>query len=142
MTNVAYVDGSFNPENRRYGYGVLLFDQYGRLHERSFSDDNPSLAIYRNVAGEILGAKEAVQFARFILGMIGLTIVYDYDGIGKWPLKEWKPKNSFTKEYYLFMEKMILNERMRIHFYQIKGHSGDPWNEKADRLAKEAVGIL
>lgn len=142
IKRTAYVDGSFNQEEKKYGYSVILFDQYGNRYEYAFCGRDPRLLVYRNVTGEILAAKLAVTIACNTLGMRTLTLVHDYDGISKWPLKEWKPKNSFTQEYYDFMEHMMLHREVKIYFKQVKSHSGDLWNERADKLAREAVDIL
>lgn len=34
-----------------------------------------------------------------------------------------------------------IRTRLEIRFHKVKGHSGDIWNEKADQLAKKALGL-
>ena len=92
----------------------------------------------RNVAGEIKGAEAAMQYA-FDHGMKELVIYHDYEGISRWPLREWKANKEGTIAYQAFYDKISKN--VNIKFVKVKGHSGDKYNDEADRLAKEALGL-
>ena len=72
-------------------------------------------------------------------GIEKLDIYYDYAGIEKWCTGEWKTNKEGTmryKEYYDFVK-----NKVDVRFVKVKGHSGDKYNDMADRLAKEALGI-
>lgn len=137
--NYAYVDGSFNPVTKVYGCGVILVDRDGKKHHIKHSGNDPENAKMRNVAGEILGASLVILKA-LELGMSKLTIFYDYEGIAKWPLQEWKCKKPATKAYAITVW-TAMHEGLRIYFKHVKAHSGVEENELADKLAKEAVGL-
>lgn len=134
--NYAYVDGSYNPKTHVYGYGGFL-SVNGKEYILQGSDNNEGMASMRNVAGEIQGAMAAVNKA-IALGLDSLVIYYDYKGIECWANGDWKTNNPYTKVYrdYMFSSSLILD----IQFVHVKGHSGIEGNERADRLAKEAVG--
>lgn len=136
----AFVDGSFNPVAKIYGCGGFLIDQFGKKHIIQASGDSEDWAVMRNVAGEILGAKKAMELAKN-LGMKKLTIFHDYEGVANWPLGVWKAKKTITKEYAQFAC-MIMASGLKLYFRHVKGHSGIIENEEADRLAKEAVGLM
>lgn len=138
--NYAFVDGSFNPANGVYGCGGFLIDQFGKKHIIQACGKDPEMAKMRNVAGEILGAKEAVRLA-LDLGMKTLKIFHDYEGVAMWPMGLWKTKKPVTKDYALFMRGAVASG-LNLTFEHVKGHSGIPGNNEADRLAKEAVGIF
>jgi ribonuclease HI len=138
--NYAFIDGSFNPEKKIYGCGGFLIDQFGKKRIIQASGSDPRMVKMRNVAGEILGAKTAINLA-LLLKMKKLTIFYDYDGIANWPTGKWKCKKPATKKYAEFVLSAISNG-LDIMFEHVKGHAGIPGNEEADRLAKEAVGIF
>lgn len=137
--NYAYVDGSFNPKTNTYGCGVFLVDQFGREYSIHTSENNPETAKMRNVAGEILGVKLAVKFAE-MLNMKRLKIFHDYEGLEKWVHGSWQAKKPETKEYVSFV-KAAIERGLKVYFQHVRGHSGDPGNERADQLAKKAVGI-
>ena len=64
---------------------------------------------------------------------------YDYEGIEKWANGSWKANKIKTQEY---QKKVIqYRESMDIVFVKVLAHSGDVYNERADKLAKKAVGI-
>lgn len=59
--NYAYVDGSINPETGAYGAGGFLIDNKGEKHILQGSGSDPEMMPMRNVAGEILGARIAID---------------------------------------------------------------------------------
>lgn len=139
IKNYAFIDGSFNPKTKVYGCGGFVVDQYGQPHLIQASGNHPVLALMRNVAGEILGAKMAASLA-FGLGMKKLSIFYDYEGIENWVTGKWKPRKEETQKYEQFM-KIMMKNGLRLYFHHVKGHAGIPENEEADRLARAAVGL-
>jgi ribonuclease HI len=140
-TNYAFVDGSFNPTTKEYGYGGYLVDAIGVQHILQGKGNDPEMAKMRNVAGEILGAKAAVDKAQE-LGLKSLTIFYDYEGIAAWVLGRWQCKNKHTAGYKKYILDSIIKAGMHLSFTHVKGHTGIAGNEEADRLAKLAVGLL
>ena len=140
---VAYVDGSYNVSTKRFGYGIVLFtdafnaDGTPQEIRMSKAFSHEELAEMRNVAGEIMGAAQAMKTAK-ALGLKELTIYHDYEGIAKWCTGEWKAKKKWTQKYKAFYEEM--SRQLKISFVKVEAHSGDVYNDMADQLAKEAVG--
>lgn len=134
----AFVDGSYNINTCMYGYGgFLVYNNKKCILQGSGSDEE--MASMRNVAGEILGASKAVELA-IDLGCKSLDVYYDYTGIKLWATGEWKRNKKGTIAYYEYMQS--IKDKIKINFVKVKGHSGIEGNEEADKLAKEAVGIL
>lgn len=132
---VAYVDGSYYHPDRRFSCGVVMFWKGQELHFREAWSD-PELASMRNVAGEIKGAMKAMEFC-LEHGIRSLCIYHDYEGISKWCEGQWEAKKEGTRAYREFYRQA--SEKVKITFRKVKGHSGDRWNDLADRLAKEAL---
>ena len=133
---IAYVDGSFNIHTGECGYGIVLFfDDKTIEFSGSFHD---AFHLGRNVHGEILGSMRAVKEA-INLGAKEINIRYDYTGIEKWVTGEWQTKKSNTQEYRDFMRNA--GKDIKITFTKIKAHSHNQWNDRADELAKQAIGV-
>ena len=134
----AFVDGSFNKATHTYGYGgFLVMDN--EKYVLQGADNDAEMATMRNVAGEIKGAEAAVKKA-IELGIKELVIYYDYMGIEMWATGAWKRNKAGTIAYHDYI--MSVRERIKLTFVKVKGHSGVEGNEEADKLAKQAVGIL
>ena len=138
--NYAYIDGSFNPKEMIYGCGGFVVDQFGKKHVFMEARSDTGGVKLRNVAGELLGARTAVEIAKKC-HMKHLRIFYDYKGVELWPTGIWKAKGKITREYAEFM-KAAVKEGLKISYSHVKGHTGDPGNEEADTLAKIAVGLI
>lgn len=72
--------------------------------------------------------------------------VYVKEGITKW-IKNWEKNNWRTsdkkevKNIDLWKQLQTLEQSNPVNWQWVKGHSGNPMNELADKLAKEATPI-
>ncbi|WP_295089136.1 ribonuclease H family protein [uncultured Catenibacterium sp.] len=136
---IAYVDGSFNAKKKVYGYGAVLIDGQQVIKRLYGHGDNEECLSSRNVAGEIFGALAAVKYAVEHPEYDGIVICYDYMGIEKWAIGEWKANKKLTQYYASKMTEY--RQKLPIVFMKVEAHTGDFYNEQADQLAKKAVGI-
>lgn len=133
----AYVDGSYDAASKRFSCGVvMLIDGKETLLKAAYSD--PASAELRNVAGEIMGARTAISYC-LDNGIDAVTIYHDYMGISKWGNNEWKANLEMTQSYKRFVAEA--RKSIRIDFVKVAAHTGDKYNEMADKLAKSALGI-
>lgn len=133
---VAYVDGSFDKASGRFSCGVVLFYKGEELHFSEVYED-AELATMHNVAGELKGAETAMHYC-LAQGISSVSIYHDYEGIAKWCTGEWKANKAGTQAYKAFYEKASIS--LEVVFIKVKGHSGDKYNDLADRLARQALG--
>lgn len=133
---IAYVDGSFDEKIGKYSFGCIMILPGGEIVRESGNGDNPESIALRNVTGEMLGAMFAVKWC-MINGYSSVAICYDYSGIEMWAVGKWKAKNNLTKKYADFMKDSSKN--IDITFQKIAAHTGNTYNEEADRLAKAAL---
>ncbi|MBQ0018585.1 MAG: ribonuclease HII [Clostridiales bacterium] len=136
----AYVDGSYDAATGRYSCGVVIVDtdENGNVqtYEMNACYDDREAAEQRNVAGEIMGAKLAIDYCK-VNGIDTIEIYHDYEGVGKWADDLWKANNPLTKGYKAYVAEA--RETMAISFVKVKAHAGNKYNELADGLAKEAL---
>ncbi len=134
---VAYVDGSYDHNQLRYAYGcVLVFPEEEVMLKGS--DNQEEYVSMRNVAGEIMGSEQAVLWA-LEHGYKKITIYYDYEGIEKWANGIWKANKPGTQRYKAFIAEK--RQEIEIAFCKVAAHTGVKYNELADKLAKEALGL-
>lgn len=134
---IAYCDGSFNVSDNHFSYGVVIFynDEKYTFSESFFDEE---LSKMRNVAGEIKGAEKVFSFC-VENGIKSVELFYDYAGIEKWCTGEWKRNKEGTISFH--NEYIEVSKVLDVKFTKVKGHSGDKYNDEADFLAKEALGI-
>lgn len=100
---IAFVDGSYSPDagrDEKYSFGVILItnETKDNLYKAFVDKDNMKS---RNIAGEIEGVKQAILWA-IDSNKQRIKIFYDYEGIEKWAMKEWKSKTMVSQEYSKF----------------------------------------
>jgi ribonuclease HI len=135
---IAYVDGSNLGDGSAFSWGIVTFSKdLGKFVFNGKSEDKRFIG-YRNIAGELFAVVNAVKFA--INSKIDKIIIYhDYSGIRHWALGEWKTKNDLSRFYQNFFKK--IDEYIEYEFVKVEGHTNDKFNEEADRLAKDALGM-
>ncbi len=133
----AYVDGSYDAATGRYAYGIVLLNETEEYHLNGVGE-NPEAASMRNVAGELSGAMRAMKYA-LEHGFSKLVIFHDYEGIAKWANDEWKTNQDCTQKYKLYC--LGVQGKLNLSFQKVAAHTGNYYNELADELAKQALGI-
>jgi len=135
---IAYVDGSYNVKTKEYGFGCVIIEGQQIIKEMYGKGNDINYVSMRNVAGEILGSICAMEYAKNS-GYPQICIYYDYEGIEKWANGLWKANKLGTQEYQ--KKVAAYRKELEIVFVKVLAHSGDFYNERADKLAKKAVGL-
>lgn len=134
---VAFCDGSFDKELNRYSYGVIIIDNSYVETPLCGYGSNPKYIASNNIVGEIFGVINALDWA--VSNVYDkIKIYHDYEGLSKWLSGEWNARNDvskmYTSLYHAKFEGVI-----EVLFEKVKGHSNNPYNDKADALAKSAL---
>ena len=129
----AYTDGSYNQALGIFGCGAVLiienevpqiFYETGRAAKSSNG---------WNINGEIRAAEMIIEKA-ILEGVTDITIYHDYEGVGKWPDHIWRTNKDYTFKYAAKINEY--RRKININFSWVKGHSGNKYNEMADKAAK------
>ncbi|MDU4934726.1 MAG: ribonuclease H family protein [Peptostreptococcaceae bacterium] len=134
----AYVDGSYEHCIREYGSGVVILKDGEVQKTYSEKGNEESLVTMRNVAGEIEAAKLAMSYC-LDNNIENLVLYFDYEGIEKWCTGVWKTNKTGTIDYKKYYDS--IKDKLNVKFVKVKAHSGDKYNEEADKLAKKAIGL-
>ena len=136
----AYVDGSYDTVSGRFSCGVVIVetdaDGNSETTELKAAFDDADAAQQRNVAGEVMGSKLAIDWCR-ANGVKKVVIYHDYEGIGAWADGKWKANNELTRGYSDYVAEA--RQEIEISFVKVRGHAGNKYNELADKLAKKAL---
>ena len=134
----AYVDGSYEHCIREYGSCVVILKDGEVQKTYSEKGNEESLVTMRNVAGEIEAAKLAMSYC-LDNNIENLVLYFDYEGIEKWCTGVWKTNKTGTIDYKKYYDS--IKDKLNVKFVKVKAHSGDKYNEEADKLAKKAIGL-
>lgn len=133
----AYIDGSFSTKHQETtGYGAVIL--YNREIIHTIKGSSKKYIDMRNVAGELFAAAVSIKWA-VENGYKSITLHHDYSGIAYWAKGEWKTNQAGTINYKKFIDD--ISKKINISFVKVKGHSGDKYNDMADKLAKEALQV-
>jgi ribonuclease HI len=134
---IAYTDGSYNPETKACGAGLVLFVD-GKKETFNLLNEDKEAESMRNVTGEILAASMAIDMA-VNHHAAKLIIRHDYTGISEWANQHWQAKNKYTQAYQ--KKVLVARQFIDIEFEHVPAHTGVKYNEEADKLAKQACGM-
>lgn len=134
----AYVDGSYEHSIKKYGSGVVILKNGEVIKTFSVEGQDEDLVSMRNVAGEIEASKIAINYC-LENKIENLILYFDYEGIEKWCKGDWKRNKPGTIAYKKFYDS--IKDSLNVKFVKVRAHSGNEYNEKADKLAKQAIGL-
>ena len=132
----AFVDGSYNEAIKTCGFSCVYISAYSVQHCSGTLCD-PDAVKLRNVAGELMAVIQAVNYAVFN-DYSEINIVHDF--IGDEDLIDSKNNNPFIQRYGAWMKEQKKN--IKISFTHVEAHSGNKFNNIADKLAKNATAAV
>lgn len=134
-----YTDGSCKADGRG-GWGALIRVSDDHEHEISGCERRTT-----NNRMELLAAIKALAFLEEPCQVILFTdSQYMVRGITSW-IKHWKNNNwkstsgKTIKNVDLWIQLDMLQRRHKVSWRWVKGHSGNKYNNRADRLARSAI---
>jgi len=134
-----YTDGACKGNPGPGGWGVLL--QYGG-HEKELYGGEQETTNNRMELTAVIEALKQVKYSCHI--DLYSDSSYVLNGITQW-LANWKKNNWKTaakkavKNEDLWRELDQLVQTHQINWHWVKGHAGEPGNERADELANKGV---
>jgi len=126
-----YVDGSFRNGNSKAGWAWVAVQDGKEIARGSGATLEPAES--RNIDGECEAAIKALEWLHEH-GKTG-TICHDYEGLAHWAEHNWKANSIIAKRYQQSVDPILGKN----NFEKVTAHSGDPWNELVDELAKKAL---
>lgn len=134
---VAFTDGSFDRDLKRYSYGVQFVLPNGIEADICGYGSNKEYVDSNNIIGEIFGVINALDWA-ISNEYEKIKIYHDYEGLSKWISGEWNANSKVGKMYVNLYDRKF-KDFLDVKFVKVPGHSNIIYNEKADQLAKSAL---
>lgn len=132
----AYTDGSYNNKTGKAAYGVVYVRDnivegldYGAIAQTEGLNQ---------VIGELKAALKAAHYA--YANKKDIVIHYDYEGVASHALGMYKANGDVASAYNSKMQ-AIMKSGINIHFVKVDAHTGTLYNELADELCKNEIGI-
>lgn len=136
MSIKVYTDGACrgNPGPGGWGVFIIYNDSTKELFDGQKETTNNQM--------EILAAIEALKYLKDEEQEITLYTDSNYvrkgitEWINNWKINNWRTSSKkpvANKELWIELDKLTLNKKITWNW--VKGHSGDPGNERADQLA-------
>ena len=144
-----YTDGSArgNPDGPG-GYGTVLqyVDSKGQLHEREYSRGYARTTNNRMELMGVIAALEALTLpcevdlysdSKYIVS------AFNENWIGNWQKKGWMTASRTPVKNRELWERLLRAMQPHdVRFHWVKGHNGDPLNERCDKLATRAADAV
>lgn len=139
---IIHTDGACSGNPGPGGWGAIL--EYNG-HEKELSGAEAETTNNRMELMAAIAALEALKRTSDV--RLVTDSVYVRDGVTKW-IHGWK-KNGWktaakkpVKNEDLWRRLDAIASKHRVQWEWVKGHAGHPENERADQLAREAIGRL
>lgn len=140
----AFTDGSYRDGTTTWGVAIVQDDKEiavlnGCLEDTGdiFGQDLEAILASgsHQIGGEVAAVYRAVQWC-VRHGVEEVTIAYDLKGLPLWAQGKWKANIPATQA----LRRDAPHWPVKVKWAKIKAHRGNRFNEKADSLAKDALG--
>lgn len=135
---VVYTDGGCVPNPGRGGWGAVL------IYKGAYKEMSGGEPTTTNNRMELIAAVKALEALRRPCRVrIFTDSQYLQKGISlwlpAWKRNGWKRKGSELKNVDLWKQLDALTQKHRVEWKWVRGHAGDPLNERCDALVREAI---
>jgi ribonuclease HI len=135
-----YTDGSCDPNPGPGGWAAIILDGKERKILKGFESNSTNNRMELTAALEALKHVDSLKPIRIFTDSQYLQKGVE-EWLANWKARNWKRKGGVLANIDLWKEISEEITRHKIVWRWIKGHAGNPYNEQADRIAKQEIVI-
>ncbi len=138
---IVYTDGGCDPNPGPGGWGVLIFrgttrEEYSGA-ELETTNNRMELTAAIEALKRIKEPSSVLLFADSQYVVKGIT-----EWMPRWLQKNWKGSSGMVANRDLWEALLVAAKPHRVSWRWMKGHTGNPYNERVDQLCREAREVL
>lgn len=142
-----YTDGSYIRGDIQVGGALIQIVDNEVVSCTRFVTEDEDLLKHHQVSGEVVpvlyALKEINDHITKTTTVTSVHICYDYTGVKDWLDGTWKKANNAMSRHYMSAGMQLLNnlksKGVSVQFEKIKSHTGNKYNEYADRIARGSI---
>jgi ribonuclease HI len=127
---VMHTDGACSGNPGPGGWAAIL------VHGEHVKELSGGLVATTNNRAELLAVLNGLQALKV---PCAVEVVTDSQNVIGWLRLGWKRRDPEIRKLCAKIDKLIEEKAPTILFRKVKGHSGEPMNERADQLAQAAI---
>lgn len=132
----AYTDGSYNDKTGIASYGVV-YVRNNIIEALDYGTITKTEGL-NQVIGELKAAIKAAKLAS--VNKLDVAIHYDYEGVASHATGLFKANSEIASSYNAKMQE-YMKSGINVNFVKVDAHTGTLYNELADELCKNELGI-
>ena len=133
-----YTDGSCDPNPGPGGWAAIILDGEEKKILKGYSEDSTNNRMELTAALEALGSIDPSIPVKIYTDSQYLQKGVE-EWLANWKAHNWKRKGGVLANIDLWKKISVEIMRHKIIWRWIKGHAGNPYNEQADRIAKQEI---
>lgn len=133
-----YTDGSYCEATKKYGAAFVVIENDKEIYRYSYAERD--ITGKKNISGELVAAMRALEWVFITKYSDDIEINHDLSFIKDICTNKINPKIDYGK-ILKQLYNMCIKDGISVKFNEIESHSGNYWNNFADRLAKKVAKI-
>jgi ribonuclease HI len=137
---IIYTDGACSGNPGPGGWGAVLQSGNSRKEMSGFEKHTTNQRMELAAAVEALQALKSPCAVTLYSDSAYLINAFQQDWFSRWHKNGWlNSRKQPVENSDLWKRLLRLNEIHRVTWVKVKGHAGNPGNERCDQLAREAI---
>jgi len=137
-----YTDGACSPNPGKGGWGAVIINRDTSEIIQICGNANNTTNNRMEITAVINAIRETELDSVLTIYSDSSYVVNSLkEWIYKWKRNRWMKGKKSIKNLDLWLEYLGLSDKRKVEFIWVRGHNGNHYNEMADKLANDAIGM-